>query len=220
MPLVTEPLHGQRVHRCATCHGLWIEQSKLGPILWQMPTEPSPPHADATRNKNPACPNCDQPLRTFNYAHDSGVYIKKCDACGGTWLEYGELERLAAYQRGTPAVQQLGLAAANELRASNRWIFARTLLRSRLLSGMIALGYVIVLSYTTGSILVGLATAMALWLPNACIWFPDVLGNLRGLSLGLGRPVITHSTPGDCVAIGGWIVLLSPIVWACIARMM
>ncbi|WP_146394831.1 hypothetical protein [Planctomycetes bacterium CA13] len=45
-------------------------------------------------------------------------------------------------------------------------------------------------------------------LPLACIWFSDELGRLSGISMGLGRPVITENTPGVFVAIGGWILLI------------
>jgi len=47
--------------------------------------------------------------------------------------------------------------------------------------------------------------------PLLCIWFSDEVGKLTNVSLGIGRPMITHKTPGDFVAIGGWIMLLTPI---------
>lgn len=37
------------------------------------------------------------------------------------------------------------------------------------------------------------------------------MGNLVGITLGHGYPVINQRTPGDFVAIGGWILLLSPL---------
>ncbi|MDA7541648.1 hypothetical protein N8639_02280 [bacterium] len=49
----------------------------------------------------------------------------------------------------------------------------------------------------------------ALILPVACIWFPDELGTVTGISLGLGQPQISEPTPGIVVAIGGWILLLT-----------
>jgi uncharacterized protein len=40
----------------------------------------------------PACPNCQQPLVILEY---EGVEIDHCLSCGGTWLDAGELERIA-----------------------------------------------------------------------------------------------------------------------------
>ena len=48
-------------------------------------------------------------------------------------------------------------------------------------------------------------------LPLACIWFCDGIGRLTGIAIGLVRPTVTQTTPGDFLAIGGWLLLLSPI---------
>jgi len=38
------------------------------------------------------------------------------------------------------------------------------------------------------------------------------MGRLTGIATGLIHPVVTQTTPGDMLAIGGWIALLSPAV--------
>lgn len=49
----------------------------------------------------------------------------------------------------------------------------------------------------------------ALVLPLACIWFPDELGSVTGVTGGgLARPQVTEPTPGIMVAIGGWCLLI------------
>ncbi len=89
--------------------------------------------------------------------------------------------------------------------------FPRMLLRSRLLSSAIALGYLLLDIGFNASVASAFSLLLSLLLPMACIWFPDAMGNLKGVSFGLGRPKITHSTPDDFVAIGGWLLLLSPV---------
>jgi Zn-finger nucleic acid-binding protein len=41
-----------------------------------------------------ACPACSQEMSVGNYGGDSGVYIDRCDGCGGVWLDRDELEHL------------------------------------------------------------------------------------------------------------------------------
>jgi hypothetical protein len=100
------------------------------------------------------------------------------------------------------------------MRASNRLRFAGRLLRSRLFSGIVAIASLLVVVLATGSLESVFSLFLFLLLPMVCIWFPDAMGNLTGISLGLARPMITHTTPGDFVAIAGWLLLLSPVVAA------
>ncbi len=44
--------------------------------------------------------------------------------------------------------------------------------------------------------------------PLACIFFSGAMGGYRG------GPHITKATPGIIVAFGGWILLLSPLIFA------
>ncbi|MCA9173998.1 MAG: zf-TFIIB domain-containing protein [Planctomycetales bacterium] len=157
-------------------------------------------------------------MAAFNYAHDSGVFISKCDSCGGVWLETGQLELIAQYRSGSPAIQRLGNAMADEMLAANKLQFARRLLRSRLLSGIVAIGYLLFIVLATGSLQSVLSLLLGLMLPMVCIWFPDAMGNLKGISLGFARPMITETTPGDFVAIGGWLLLLCPAAMALMVR--
>jgi hypothetical protein len=50
-----------------------------------------------------------------------------------------------------------------------------------------------------------------LLLPMGSIWFSEAFGRYTGLS-GLIGPYITHPTPAVFVAIGGWLLLVAPLV--------
>ena len=49
-------------------------------------------------------------------------------------------------------------------------------------------------------------------LPLACIWFADGMGSYTGRWSWLFGLTSMQSTPGDAVALGGWLLLLLPIV--------
>ena len=53
-------------------------------------------------------------------------------------------------------------------------------------------------------------TGLFLILPMACIWFSEGMG---GSTSG---PFVNSSTPGCFVAAGGWLVLLSPVIYGII----
>jgi hypothetical protein len=88
------------------------------------------------------------------------------------------------------------------------------ILRSRLLSLIVALLGIVVIFILTRQPVAIFQLGLALILPLACIWFPDELGTLTGISTGLARPQITEPTPGIAVAIGGWILMLTILIAA------
>jgi len=213
-----ESLKGQTVDRCDACGGTWFDESELGQVVtW---TESSPlPHSNEPKSVTClVCPKCDATMKLVNYAYDSGVFINKCQTCSGVWLAEGQLERIVSYRAGTPATKALANAMAAEICVANRWQRLRGIIRSRSLSSIVAVIYLLVALFATGDAEVVFRVFIFVLLPLACIWFPDAFGNLRGISLGLGRPAITQTTPGDFVAIGGWIVLLCPAIVILITR--
>jgi hypothetical protein len=54
-----------------------------------------------------------------------------------------------------------------------------------------------------------LITFGALLLPLACIWFGDELGEYVGAFPG---PAIMKKTPGGMLKVGGWFLLLLPVI--------
>jgi hypothetical protein len=125
------------------------------------------------------------------------------------WLERGQLELLVQYRAGTAATQALADAWSSELQQDRRRQIVRQLLRSRGLSGFVAAVQVAGQLVITGEPVSALALFVALLFPLICIWFADAMGNLTGFALYRPGPRITRSTPGDFVAVGGWILLLA-----------
>ena len=210
-----ETLHGETVDRCPSCEGIWLDQSELRAVV-ERARPADAPKADAP-SPNPccdglACPRCGGWLAAFNYAYDSGVMIQRCGSCHGVWLEPGQLGLLARYQAGTPETRRLAEAFADDIQRSKRWQRARQVLRSRWLSGLVAGAYLLVAMIYAPSPEFMFRLISFLLFPLVCIWFCDAMGNLTGIALGLGRPMITRPTPGDIVAIGGWLVLLLPVI--------
>src|SRR5215203_6971730 len=86
---------------------------------------------------------------------------------------------------------------------------------SRFFSLVIAAAYLSIVlfmpghSSIPGRIGVVLAVAAYLLLPLLCIWFGGEMGNYIG---ALPGPAINKPTPGCLVAIGGWILLLLPVI--------
>ena len=208
--LKLESTRGLAVERCETCAGMWLSVSDFGQLIRKVgPTSGSakPP----SRASKIDCPKCQRSLVPFNYAYDSGIFIHRCHECDGVWLATGQLEQIASHRTGSPTIQRLGQAFGEEIRAENWWRLARTWLRSRWLSASIAVLYLLT-AVLTGGLQSLLQAALFLVWPLACIWFPDGMGNLVGVSFGNVWPVVTQPTPGDFVAVGGWILLLSPLV--------
>jgi len=83
----------------------------------------------------------------------------------------------------------------------------------RLLSLIIALGYMLLGFFASPSWKQGLGISLLiggfLLIPLACIWFGDEMGDYIGMLPG---PGITKRTPAAFVKVGGWILLLLPLV--------
>lgn len=82
-------------------------------------------------------------------------------------------------------------------------------MKSRIISGIIAAGYLFA-AYLTGDTRLVWNVIFYLMLPLACIWFSDEMGSYGGLILG--HAPITRPTPGCVVALGGWVLLLLPMI--------
>jgi hypothetical protein len=86
---------------------------------------------------------------------------------------------------------------------------------NRLLSGLVAAGY-IVAAFIGGGAEAGFVATLFVILPLACIWFSHTMGGYVG---PVWRGVITNPSPGLAVCIAGWLLLLLPgvveIIHAC-----
>jgi len=80
--------------------------------------------------------------------------------------------------------------------------------RSRIASLVVAIVYLsAAVIYDGGA--GALKCAIALVLPLGCIWFGDELGQYTGKA---GHGMISNATPAPLVAVGGWVLLLLPVI--------
>jgi hypothetical protein len=86
---------------------------------------------------------------------------------------------------------------------------------SRFFSLVIAAGYLSIVLFMPGQssfqrrIGAVLVVAGYLLIPLLCIWFGDEIGNYTGILPG---PAINKPTPGCLVKVGGWVLLLLPVI--------
>ena len=85
---------------------------------------------------------------------------------------------------------------------------------SRFFSLLIAAGYLIIVLFMPASSIparlgVVLLVAAYLLIPLLCIWFADEMGNYVGAVPG---PAINKRTPGCLIRVGGWVLLLLPVI--------
>ena len=84
---------------------------------------------------------------------------------------------------------------------------------NRTLSLWLAIAYLLIALIYVGVVAF---TQMLLYLiiPMACIWYGDAMGSITGGSTVIisGGPAITKQTPWCIMNIGGWLILLLPII--------
>ena len=89
---------------------------------------------------------------------------------------------------------------------------------NRILSGLVAVIYVVAASFSGGAE-AAFKAFLFLILPLACIWFSDAMGGYVGPT---PRGAITSPTPGSIICIAGWLLLLLPaivgIIYACVGN--
>jgi Zn-finger nucleic acid-binding protein len=85
------------------CGGIWFDNfelqqvdepdEKAGEALLNIPIDPTI-HVDLTRKRT--CPRCpeNQPMRRHFFSVKRKVEIDECPACGGYWLDAGELAQI------------------------------------------------------------------------------------------------------------------------------
>ena len=77
-----------------------------------------------------------------------------------------------------------------------------------MLSGLLAAIYILA-ALCFGGAEAGFKVALFVVLPLGCIWFSDAMGGYVGPNW---RGSITGPSPGIAVCIGGWLLLLLPII--------
>ena len=213
---------GQTIDVCPECQGIWFDPGELKPVANEMIRQNAVPDQEAkdafhgrsesTDRDEPKklCPGCGELTEVFNYAYDSNVFLNKCPTCHGIWADQGEIERVARYLKGNPAVNRYAESLANKVAGDREQGIVSRLLQSRLLSGIVASVYLCA-AIATGDARIILNMTICLIFPLACIWFSDAMGSYTGI-LSFPRPAITRRTPGFFIALAGWVLLLMPLI--------
>lgn len=121
--LIPTVYEGCEVHACASCGGEFLGPDELRHIVattserfgpqWQKLVEGRTPRfgiPTEERERGLECPSCACAMSSVNYAGDTAVFLDKCGACGGVWLDRDELEKVQVI------VEQWSAAAPGRLR--------------------------------------------------------------------------------------------------------
>lgn len=99
--LVHATLNNVRIRYCTKCHGMLVPMGSLSALVDDVKgqkrggtIQPPADAADLQRKIN--CPGCHHRMDTHFYAGPGNVVIDSCENCCLTWLDGGELTRIAA----------------------------------------------------------------------------------------------------------------------------
>jgi Zn-finger nucleic acid-binding protein len=87
---------------CDSCKGVWFDRGEVAAYadLTRDIPELQQVWRNATVTRNP-CPRCRVPLEEMQYSTQDPLLIDRCPACGGIWLDSGELGKVMELaQRG------------------------------------------------------------------------------------------------------------------------
>ena len=201
---------------------MWFDPDEIGLVAAELIAEgivPDEPARDAfnvhPRPRNDAepsrlCPRCGVWTQLFNYAYDSNVFLNKCPTCHGLWADKADMQRIAQYLKGNPAVNRYAESLVGAVVKEREPSRLSRLLRSRTLSGSVALIYLLAAG-VSGKTDILMRVAIFLILPVSSIWFSDAIGGYTGV-MSFPHAAITRKTPGFAIAVAGWILLLMPLL--------
>jgi Zn-finger nucleic acid-binding protein len=105
--LVELDYEGCVIQSCEYCGGEFISPEAMAHIVqtrqerFPDADQVAPPELNPTfgvpeteQRRRLQCPKCASEMAVGNYSGDSGVYIDRCESCGGIWLDNAELERI------------------------------------------------------------------------------------------------------------------------------
>ncbi len=107
--LATNDLPSLQYHSCETCAGVWLPGRTLRAVLTRAGIEEL---SGAPRGTGPApaCPECRQPTDPVDLR---GIPVDVCPACGGVWLDGGELARIGNLLRSNSGLAEAHHGAAD-----------------------------------------------------------------------------------------------------------
>lgn len=81
---------------CEKCNGAWFDNTevdRLDDSVWTN-VEEHEFHVVAGDHPNANCPKCESALTSVSPPDEPDLIIDRCLACGGFWLDSGELDRM------------------------------------------------------------------------------------------------------------------------------
>jgi Zn-finger nucleic acid-binding protein len=145
-PLQPIDYEGVTIDVCESCGGEFLDADELGHIVlvreMTFPDDARATLADRApafgtpideRRRQVGCPKCGSAMTTINYCGDTGVFVDRCECCGGFWLDADELEQIQILQEDwqDKAPDQIK-ALAGDLEKARQRVAARS---SRAFSG-------------------------------------------------------------------------------------
>ena len=111
--LCTVSYEGVEIETCPACKGEWLDAGELGNIIRLREKRFNEQERQAIAksatytavsldeaDRDLLCPKCGGRTDAVNYGSGSGIIIDKCPACGGIWVDGGELEKIQALAEG------------------------------------------------------------------------------------------------------------------------
>lgn len=93
----TVNISGIEIDACSACGGIWFDNFELkkldehhegsGELLEKLLSF----SRIADHNEKRICPKCDITLHSHEYSVNTNIFVDECYACGGIWLDAGEL---------------------------------------------------------------------------------------------------------------------------------
>ncbi|MCI0498341.1 MAG: zf-TFIIB domain-containing protein [Planctomycetales bacterium] len=123
---------------CSVCRGIGVSGEQFHALAVKVASEGQVPSSAKLTFEprkvlrrgadNPVrnCPTCRKPMREFNYAYDSNVFLDRCQQCKGIWLDPNEIIDIAAHIQYNPDVDAVGRAMIKDKSAEENetaWMY-------------------------------------------------------------------------------------------------
>jgi len=111
--MIPRSFFGVLVDTCGGCGGIYFDEGEVSKIRAQggpkafeeldNMIQPEPGHVPSADDGQRRCPGCKATMTRFRYMYASPVFLDSCDACGGVWIENGELIQMKEYLEAAKA---------------------------------------------------------------------------------------------------------------------
>lgn len=98
--LKRHPVTNFEVDTCPGCAGIWFEDGELKALKdsggWtELDEDLQPTSPPMTQSDQLHCPKCGDRMDAIRFNFHSGITLNECMKCFGTWIDDGELTRMA-----------------------------------------------------------------------------------------------------------------------------